>query len=336
MFFVPALNRLLPGIALCGAVAVVALLIEQAERHVLGTGMIEGLVLAILIGVLMRSVFGLAPLFCAGVHFSAKIMLEIAIVLLGASMSAAAMAAAGPGLVTGIAAAVIISLGVAFLIGRMMGLSRRLATLIACGTSICGNSAIAATAPVIDADHDDVAAAIAFTAVLGVLFVFLLPLLPAVLGLDATRYGIFAGLTVYAVPQVLAATAPMGPLAVQVGTLVKLIRVLMLGPVILGLAIVGGRRAGVKLPLAHLVPWFIVGFIAMMALRSLGVIPPVMLGIMQATSPILTVMAMAALGLMVDLRAILHVGGRVMMAALMSLVVLSGLALGLIALLTVV
>src|SRR3546814_8154148 len=102
--------------------------------------------------------------------------------------------------------------------------------LIACGNAICGNSAIAAVAPVIDAESDDVAAAIGFTAVLGVVVVLAMPGLAALAGFEGAKAGALAGLTVYAVPQVLAAAAPMGPAAVQMGTLVKLTRVLTLGP----------------------------------------------------------------------------------------------------------
>ena len=112
-----------------------------------------------------------------------------------------------------------------------------MAILIACGNSICGNSAIAAVAPVIGAHSDDVAASISFTAVLGVIVVLTLPLLVPVLQLSLTQYGVLAGLTVYAVPQVLAATLPIGALSNQVGTVVKLVRVLMLGPVVLGLSL---------------------------------------------------------------------------------------------------
>src|SRR6202008_1901383 len=120
---------------------------------------------------------------------------------------------------------------------RALGLPQRISILIACGNSICGNSAIAAVAPVIGAAADEIAASIAFTAVRGVIVVLLLPLLAPVLLLSLTQYGVLAGLTVYAVPQVLAATLPIGALANQVGTVIKLVRVLMLGPVVLGLSL---------------------------------------------------------------------------------------------------
>ncbi len=326
MFFNAHLKPILPGLAVTLLVALAAKLAEHAERILFGRGWVESLVFAILIGVVVRSLFGLAPRYVAGVRFCAKTVLEIAIVLLGASISAQAIGSAGGGLVAAIIAVVCISLFVSYHIGRALGLSNHLSMLVACGNSICGNSAIAATAPVIEAQSDDVAVSISFTAVLGVLFVFVLPMLHAGLGLSATQYGIFSGLTVYAVPQVLAATAPAGTLAVQVGTLVKLIRVLMLGPVIFGLAVIGGRARETKLPIAQVVPWFIIGFIAMMAACSFDLIPDVARAPIKTTSSFLTILAMAALGLSVDIRNVLHVGGRVVIAALLSLTFLCALS----------
>lgn len=333
MFFNTHIKPILPGLMLTLLVALAAKLAEHAEHILLGRGWMESLVLAILIGVVVRSLFGLAPRFCAGVRFCGKTVLEVAIVLLGASISAQAIGNAGGGLIVAIIATVCISLFVSFHIGRALGLSKHLAVLVACGNSICGNSAIAATAPVIDADADDVAASISFTAVLGVLFVFILPMLYAGFGLSATQYGIFSGLTVYAVPQVLAATAPAGALAVQVGTLVKLIRVLMLGPVIFTLAVIGGRARETRLPIAQVVPWFIIGFIVMMAVRSFGLVPEFAQGGMATTSSFLTILAMAGLGLSVDIRHVLHVGGRVIIAALLSLMFLCAVSAGMLVLL---
>ncbi|WP_159181879.1 putative sulfate exporter family transporter, partial [Escherichia coli] len=116
-----------------------------------------------------------------------------------------------------IAATVVVMLAVSYGLARLLGLKTKLAILIACGNSICGNSAIAAVAPVIEADGDDIASSISFTAILGVLMVLGLPLLIPLLKLTATQYGILAGLTVYAVPQVLAATVPAGIVSTQIG-----------------------------------------------------------------------------------------------------------------------
>ena len=262
-------------------------------------------------------------------------LLEIAVMLLGASISFQAVMQAGPGLLAGIVVVVAIAIGASYGLCRWLGLPKRMAVLIACGNSICGNSAIAATAPVIGADGDDVATSIAFTAVLGVVVVLTLPLLAPAFGLSDTQYGMLAGLTVYAVPQVLAATAPVAALSVQIGTLVKLVRVLMLGPVVLALSLAVGRSAG-KLSLARLVPWFIVGFLLLSTVRSAGLIPDAILRTILPVATALTVVSMAALGLGVDLKVLARVGGRVTLAVTLSLVVLCAISLGLIRLLAIV
>jgi uncharacterized integral membrane protein (TIGR00698 family) len=256
-------------------------------------------------------------------------LLEIAVMLLGASVSLPAILAAGPSLLGGIVVVVILALASSYGFGRLLGLSHRLATLVACGNSICGNSAIAAVAPVIGASGSDVAASIAFTAVLGVVVVLALPLTVPLLHLSLWQYGALAGLTVYAVPQVLAATAPVGALAVQVGTLVKLVRVLMLGPVVLGLSLLTGQ-ASRKWDIKHMVPWFIIAFLALATARTMGWVPAVALGPMAFVAGVLTIVSMAALGLSTDLRIVTRAGGRVTSAVIVSLLVLGGLSLGLI------
>jgi uncharacterized integral membrane protein (TIGR00698 family) len=327
------ITSLLPGLALTLVVTAAAQLGEKVEIALFGQRWIEGLVLAIVLGTAVRSLFSLSEKFDPGINFSAKQILEIAIVLLGASISIQALAGAGIYLVFGIVGTVCVSLIASYTIGRALGLHSRLALLVACGNSICGNSAIAATAPLIDADAEDVAASIAFTAVLGVAFVLILPFIKHELGMTVSQYGVFAGLTVYAVPQVLAATAPAGLVATQIGTLVKLVRVLMLGPVICVLGLGSNRKSGAALPIGKLLPWFIVGFLGMMALRSFGLIPDAVVTPMQSVSSVLTVISMAALGLTVDVRSVMGAGGRVVFAAKLSLIALSAVAFGLLTIL---
>jgi len=260
-------------------------------------------------------------------------------VLLGASVSVSTVLALGPALIVGIAVVVGVAIVSSYALCPMLGLPRRMAILVACGNSICGNSAIAAVAPVIGADSDDVASSIAFTAVLGVLVVLGLPFLVPILSLSLTQYGVLAGLTVYAVPQVLAATLPIGALSNQVGTVVKLVRVLMLGPVVFGLSLVtgklrdepdeaapnvtaGDRPERGRLALHELVPWFIVGFLLVAALRSLGVIPEAIVTPVARVASILTTILMAALGLGVGVRVVARAGARVTAAVTLSLIVL--------------
>jgi uncharacterized integral membrane protein (TIGR00698 family) len=329
----------LPGIALCIALTLVAMLLETIEVRLFGHAYLDALVIAILVGVVIRAFWEPGPVWSAGIGFSAKTLLEIAVVLLGASLSAGLIVALGPILLIGIATIVAVALASSYAICRALGLPRKMSVLVACGNSICGNSAIAAVAPIIGAKPADVASSIAFTAVLGVVVVLGLPLLVPILDLSLTQYGVLAGLTVYAVPQVLAATLPIGELSNQVGTVVKLVRVLMLGPVVLGLSLFvarlredGAKREGARKwpPLQELVPWFIVGFLLFALARSLGFIPNDAVRPLRMIAAILTTIAMAALGLGVDVRTVAKAGPRVATAVTASLVVLGVISFALI------
>ncbi len=340
------LAALLPGLLACLAVSMAALAAQAIEQRLFGRAWLESLVLAILLGTVVRGVWTPSATWRAGIAFGAKPVLEAAIVLLGASVSAATLFSVGGLLLLGIVAIVFLAILVSFSLGRLFGLSRRMALLVACGNAICGNSAIAAVAPVIGAEGEDVTAAIAFTALLGVATVLGLPLLGAALHLGAFRFGVLSGLTVYAVPQVLAATAAAGTAAVQIGTLVKLGRVLMLGPVCFTAALLARRWAaeeGVstraaaptrRVKLFTLIPWFIIGFLGLAAVRSLGLLPAGVVHVSAQASGLLTVVSMAALGLCTDLRCVAKAGPRAAATVTLSLVSLGAMGLGLIYLVT--
>jgi uncharacterized integral membrane protein (TIGR00698 family) len=339
----PTLPRLLPGVALAAAVALASVGIAAVETRLFGHPIIEALVVAILLGMVVRTFWTPPALFDAGVRFTGKQVLEVAVFLLGASVDLPLLLKAGPALVAGIVLLVVLGLSASYGMGRAMGLPHKLALLVACGNSICGNSAIAAVAPVIHAEREHVASSIAFTAILGVVVILGLPLLIQPLALSNYQYGVLAGLTVYAVPQVLAAAFPVSALSGQVGTLVKLVRVLMLGPVVLGVALwhrnetadSDATAKSTRFDLTRFVPWFIAGFLALAVLRSSGVIPETWIAPARSLSTWLTVGAMAALGLGVDIRAISRVGRPVIITVSASLAVLIVLALTLIRLLAI-
>ncbi|PWC44254.1 putative sulfate exporter family transporter [Azospirillum sp. TSO22-1] len=326
----PALRKvatLLPGLAACTAVAAGASALEAVETAWFGRAWLEGVVLAILLGAVARTAWTPPPALRPGLRFAAKPLLEAAIVLLGASFGFRAVLDAGPVLIPGIAGVVAASLVASYAIGRTVGLPHRLALLVACGNSICGNSAIVAAAPAVRAEGEEVALSIAFTAALGVPVVLGLPLLVEPLGLSQAQYGVLAGLTVYAVPQVLAATIPVGALSAQVGTLVKLVRVLMLGPVVFALSAAGRGKGGARPRVGEMVPWFILGFLGLGALRSLDAMPEALTAFLGSAASHLTLLSMAALGLEVDLRMMGRSGGRVTVAALLSLMALAAASL---------
>jgi len=335
-------TAILPGLVVCLVITVVAMAAQAMEEHLFSHPYVEALVVAILLGIAVRTIWTPGARFRTGIAFSAKQLLEVAVTLLGASLSLSAIVASGPALIAGIIGTVVIGIAASFAICRLLGLPSRMAILVACGNAICGNSAIAAVAPVIGAEAKDIAASIAFTAVLGVLMVLGLPLFVPLAGMTDHQYGVLAGLTVYAVPQVLAATVPVSLLSTQVGTLVKLVRVLMLGPVVVAFSLLAprlsqeeGRAAGKPgtLGFTKLVPWFILGFLALATLRSLGAVPDAAVAPITRTAGFLTILSMAALGLGVDVRVLARVGGRVTLAVTGSLAVLVAISLLLIRLL---
>lgn len=327
---------LLPGIGLCMVITLIAMAAQAFEERVFGHPYVEALVLAILLGIALRTAWAPNARFRAGIAFSAKQLLEVAVTLLGVSLSLGMILASGPALLVGIVATVILGIATSFYICRALGLPARMAILVACGNAICGNSAIAAVAPVIGAQPKDIAASIAFTAVLGVLMVLGLPLFVPLAGMSDNQYGVLAGLTVYAVPQVLAATVPVSLLSTQVGTLVKLVRVLMLGPVVVAFSLIASRlppelgapiNDGKRPGLTKMVPWFIIGFLALATLRSFGLIPEIAVKPLTQLAKFLTVLSMAALGLGVDVRVLARLGGRVTLAVTISLAILIAVSL---------
>jgi uncharacterized integral membrane protein (TIGR00698 family) len=334
--FVRRGRPLLPGLALVAGLGLVAQALATVQEAAFGRPWLEGLVVALLLGIAIRNLHP-GPTTCdAGAAYAGKQGLELAVLLLGASIDASALAAGGGRLaaltVVGVASALILG----FLIGRLLGLRPRLAFLVATGNAICGNSAIAAVAPIIRADKSEVAASIALTAVLGVSLALALPALIPLTRLSAFQYGVVAGMGVYAVPQVLAATIPVSALSAQVATTVKLGRVMLLGPLVAVVGLVttrSGDGPGARPRWLTLVPWFVFGFMVLAALRTAGAIPETLIQPTRALGNWLTVLAMAGLGFSVRLAAIRTVGFRVALAATTSLVVMIILTLALIVLL---
>jgi uncharacterized integral membrane protein (TIGR00698 family) len=328
-----------PGLLVMAVISAVALGAAAVEERVLGQAVIEALVVALLSGVVLRNLLPASSIqhLKVGANLSAKQILEVAVCLLGVSVFFPDIMRGGPGLLGLVLGGVAMSLVISFSIGRTLGLSTRLALLVAIGNSICGNSAIAALAPTIGADRKDVASAVGLTAVIGVCMVLGLPFLIPPLGLSNYQYGVLAGMSVYAVPQVVAAAAPVSLLSLEVATLVKLTRVLLLGPAVLVVGglfrLMGGEGTAARTTgwrsTAALVPWFVAGFLVLATLRSLGLLPNEFVQPGRDVSRLLMVLAMAGLGFGVELAAVRTVGPRVALAIVCSLAFMATFTLAL-------
>jgi uncharacterized integral membrane protein (TIGR00698 family) len=318
-----------PGLALAAAVGFCGYWLEDAEFALARTRVLEALVIALLIGVSVRNWGALSSAFLPGATFASKHVLELAVLLLGATVDLQTVLGAGAYLIAAIVYGVAIGMALSYAIGRAFGLPSRLAFLVAVGNSICGNSAIGAVAPVVKAEREEVASAIGLTAVAGVVIVVVLPLLVPALGLSYFTYGVVVGMAVYAVPQVLTAAFAVSQLSGEIATLVKLVRVIFLGPVVVASAIyvrARGQAAG-RIRGSQIVPWFVIGFFALLALRSLGAVPDGLSTIAATISRVLTIWAIAGLGLGVDFGGVRRVGLRVGATSILSMALLVALSL---------
>lgn len=322
----------LPGVMVAAAITVIGFVLGWVQEQLIGHAMISALVFSLILGLVVRMIWNPSPRMEKGIGFAGKQLLEFAIVVLGITLNLGALVDAGWQILASVLLLVSMTLLLGIAIGKYFGLNARLAALVAVGNAICGNSAIAAVAPVIRAKKAEVAAAIALTAVLGVGVVLLLPLLVPLLGLSNERYGVVAGLSVYAVPQVLAATFSVSATSGQIGSLVKLTRVMMLGPVVALFAWLyrekGDDSTG-KVQLSKFLPWFVVGFFLFAIIRTAGLVPAALVDPATELSRILTAVAMAGLGLGVNIRTVRQFGGTVVNVVLIltGLLVISALAI---------
>lgn len=329
-------RTVLPGVLVASSITAIAFVMAELQEAVIDHAVLEPLVLSLILGLIVRMLWSPSVQVEKGIAFSGKQLLEFAIVVLGLTLNLGAIVDAGWKIALSVLLLVSMTLVVGIALGRAMGLNTQLATLVAVGNAICGNSAIAAVAPVIRAKKAEVAAAIALTAVLGVGVVLLLPLLVPILNLSNERFGVVAGLSVYAVPQVLATTFSVSATSGQIGSLVKLTRVMMLGPVVALFAWIYRDRSDTtnsRLDLSKFLPWFVVGFFVCAAIRTAGLVPASLVQPATEFSRILTAIAMAGLGLGVDIRSVREMGGRVVNVVLILTALLVVSALGITALL---
>ena len=272
--------RLLPGLGLAAAVALAA----RGAHALLPAGpdrLVGEAILAILFGLLLGPLLPAAVGIVAqpGVRAAARGVLQIAIVLLGASLSFATLAAIGGRALVLIVALMGLALGVAHALAGLLGVPSRLATLIGVGTAVCGNSAIVAAGPIIGAEDDEVAFAIAANTLCGTIAVFLYPLLGHAAGMSDAAFGTWAGTAVNDTSQVVAASFAYSDAAGGVATVVKLTRNALMGPVLIGLGLLHAGAAGRSHAgaggvgprrLLHSVPPFVLGFLALAAIHSAG------------------------------------------------------------------
>jgi uncharacterized integral membrane protein (TIGR00698 family) len=272
---------------------------------------------ALLVGIVVAAVAGprlraLDP----GLRFASQRVLRLGIILLGARLSLAEIARIGLPATGLIVVTMAVSFAIVLLAARVVRIDGRLAVLIAVGSAVCGNTAIVATAPVIGARAREVAYAVATITLFGTLAVFLYPTIGRAIGLPQPQFGLWAGVAVHDTSQVIATSAAYGSGALDVATVVKLIRNALMAPLLLVIATVWAARAEgadgaegaegaddlARRGIRRAVPLFVLGFLALAALRTLGVIGADLAGTLDIAARTLILVALAAVGMSI------HVG----------------------------
>lgn len=311
----------LPGVALVLAMCAMGAGVAAFQTHFVGRAYVDVLVAALLLSVIVRSVWqsqaDFSPL-AAGAMWVSSQWLELSVALLGLSMDLRTLGAEGWRVAVLIVMGVLLSVGLVFAVGRLVGLHSKLAALVAAGNGICGNSAIAAVATAIRADKADTARAVALTAVFGLLLVVGLPFLIVPLGLNDREFGVLAGMSIYAVPQVMAAGFSVSQAAGETAMLIKLGRVALLGPLVLLAAWLLGGRDNRAQPAPRL-PRFILAFACFMLLRTMELVPASVSELAKQSSHWLAVAAMAGLGLCVDFRTVRQAGAKVTLVVVLAM-----------------
>lgn len=292
----------LAGIFLAFLVAAGAKFLEG----LLPVAYIGGSVIALFLGILINHFINIKAPFKKGITFTSKKILKLAIILLGASLNISMVLHVGKLSLTVMVFTLLTCFGGGYFIGKALGLNWKMSSLISAGTGICGGSAIAALAPVIEAEDVDIAYAMSATFLFDIAMIVLFPVMGRALGLSDIAYGLWTGTAVNDTSSVVAAGYAYSEAAGDFATMVKLTRTLSIIPTVLVFSLIS-RRVKIKtlgnegahkdLKISSLFPYFILGFLALSLINSFGLISPELSHSLKNLSKFLMVMALAAIGL---------------------------------------
>jgi uncharacterized integral membrane protein (TIGR00698 family) len=293
---------------------------------------VSAAIIAIVTGVLVRNVLHLPDASIESAKGLARRIIPVTIVLTGAGLNLTRVASVGSTALLITVACMAVSMAAAVWLARLFGVWHRTGLLIGAGTAICGTSAIVAVAPLIEAEDQDLMLSIGTVNILGLVLMFLLPGLGGLLHLRDDAFGVWAGTTIHAVPQVVTAGFAYSAQAGALATLVKLVRVTLLAPFLFILGILHARRHGsaVAIQYARVVPLFVWGFLAFSLCNTLGLFPVLQFRFGSVAMPdllsnlgeLLLTLSMAAMGLEVNVRFLARTGGSAVLTGAAASVIL--------------
>lgn len=354
------------GVLICLALTAAALSVNSLPvwpftvaggRHPL-----EPVMISIVLGMIISNVWTLPKWLHPGVKFSVKKLLPLGIILLGARLNFHKILQLGSVSIGMGLFEVILALCLMYMFVRWLKLSGKLGTLLGIGTAICGGTAIVATAPVIEAEESDVVFGVATVTLLGLIGMFLLPVVGHLMNLTQEAFGVWAGLAIHQTPQVVAAGFAYGQQAGETATVAKMFRVCLLAPVVFVTGVIYARQKAKRqeehehkhINYFSLFPKFVFGFLALALLSTLGWLPDItghwsadavavdpkhqdfhfsMGDLAQVGANFFIVMSMAGVGLETKFTAMRKTGLRPFFAATASALVIAVVVLSLINLL---
>lgn len=293
----------IPGFLLAIAIAFIARFLES----LLPIPLIGASVIAMFIGMFINAWHKPGKVIAQGTRFTSKKILKFAIILLGASLNITTILTVGRNSLLVMLFTLVTCFGLGYVSGRLLKLNWKMSNLISAGTGICGGSAIAAIAPVIEAEDIDIAFGMSATFLFDMVMIVLFPIFGKAIGLSDVMYGLWAGTAVNDTSSVVAAGFAFSEVAGNYATMVKLTRTLVIIPTVIIFALINmrlkkkanaaGTDSKIKVNIKSIVPWFILGFLAMSLLNSVGIIPAEFSSTLKEISKFLMVASLAAIGL---------------------------------------
>ncbi len=302
------------GVLLCFYIAVPCYYLGKIVP-IIG-GPVFAILIAMGIGTAMRGMGRRLEREQSGIKFTSKVILQAAVVLLGFGMNLGSVLETGKESLPIIVSTISVSLIVACILQKFMRVSPKIATLVGVGSSICGGSAIAATAPVIGADDEEIAQAISVIFLFNVIAALVFPAFGSALGLSDAQFGIFAGTAINDTSSVTAAAAAWdgihGSNTLDTAAIVKMTRTLAIIPITLVLAFVRAKNeeSGEGVKLSKVFPMFVLYFVIASVITTVCGLPAWLVGTLKDASKFLIVMAMAAIGINTDLVKLVRSGGK--------------------------
>lgn len=337
--------QIMPGVILTLVIAALALGVNSIFAPV------SPVIVAVIIGIAAKNTVGIPEKYQIGSKFAAKKLLKLGIILLGIRLSFFEILNLGGWSLVIIVVCITLALTVVIQLSRKFQVPEKLATLIAIGTAICGNSAIVASAPVIKAKEEEVAFAVAVITVFGLSAIVVYPIIGSLLGLTAVEFGTWAGTGINDTGQVVAAGFIYGEQAGEVATVVKLTRNIFIAPVVFIFSYLSvkegmgesakdvsevstegcnsskGDNIGVvsrddKVKFVEVFPWFVLGFLAMALLRTTGFLPEFAITGITFASQLLIIMALAGIGLEIKIESLRGMGMKAFITGLTASIIM--------------